>query len=74
MKFPERVRYLREKKGLTQEELARLTNVSQVSIHAYEAGKVKPFRNTQIQLAKHLGVTVNELMKEEDNEQYQTAD
>lgn len=64
MKFMDKVKYLREKKGLTQEELAKLTNVSQVSIHAYESGKAKPFKNTQIQLAKVLNVSVNDLMND----------
>ena len=64
MKFMDKVKYLREKKGLTQEELAKLTNVSQVAIHAYESGKAKPFKNTQIQLAKVLNVSVNDLMND----------
>jgi len=62
MKFSDKVKYLREKKGMTQEELAKLTNVSQVAIHAYENGKAKPLRNTQIQLAKILRIDVDILM------------
>ena len=65
MTFSIKVKYLRERKGLTQEELAKLTNVSQVSIHAYESGKAKPFKNTAIQLAKVLNVKVDDLMDDE---------
>lgn len=65
MTFASKVEYLRKKKGLTQDELAKLTNVSQVAIHAYEKGKAVPFKNTQIQLAKVLGVKVSDLMNDE---------
>lgn len=65
MKFSEKVYYLRKKKGLTMEELAKLTNVSPASIFFYENGKRKPFKNTQIQLAKVLGVKADDLMNDE---------
>lgn len=62
MKFPDRVKTLRIQHGYTQTELAELTNISQPALQAYESGKAKPFKNTAIQLAKVLGVTVEELM------------
>lgn len=62
MTFAQRLETLRIQKGLTQEELARLINVSQPSYCAYERGKNKPSKNTQIQLAKVLKVSVDELM------------
>lgn len=68
MTFAQRLCILREQKKLTQEELAKLINVSQPSYNAYERGKGKPSKNTQIQLAKVLRVSVEELMKEEENE------
>lgn len=68
MKFPERVAYLRKKKGLTLEELGKLANVSAQSIFFYEAGKRIPFKNTQIQLARVLGVKPAELMADTDDE------
>ena len=62
MTFAQRLTTLREQKGLTQEELAQLSNVSQPALCAYERGKNLPSKNTQIQLAKVLKVTVDELM------------
>lgn len=62
MTFAQRLETLRIQKGLTQEELARLINIRQPSYCAYERGKNKPSKNTQIQLAKVLKVSVDELM------------
>ena len=65
MKFSNKVKYLRIKLGYTQLELAELTNITQPALQAYEAGKAKPLKNTAIQLAKVLGVDVNDLMNDE---------
>lgn len=65
MKFPDKVRYLRQQKGYTQCELAELTNISQPALQAYEAGKAKPMKNNAIQLAKVLGVSYEELVNDE---------
>lgn len=61
MKFPDKLQYLRIKKGLTAEELAALANVTPASISYYENGKRKPHINTLNQLAKVLDVTPEEL-------------
>lgn len=65
MKFSDKVFYLRQKNKLTQVELAERTNVKQSTIQAYESGRAKPMINTAIQLAKVLGVDVNDLMNDE---------
>ena len=65
MKFSDKVFYLRQKNKLTQVELAERTNVKQSTIQAYESGRAKPMTNTAIQLAKVLGVDVNDLMNDE---------
>ena len=65
MKFPDKVRYLRQQKGYTQTELADLANISQPALQAYEAGKAKPMKNNAIQLAKVLGVSFEELVNDE---------
>ena len=62
MNFAQRLKTLRLQKGYTQEELAKMVNVTQPSYSCYERGCNLPYRNTQIQLAKILGVTVAELM------------
>lgn len=65
MKFSDKVKYLRIKRGYTQVELAELTNITQPALQAYEAGKAKPLKNTAIQLAKVLGGNVDDLMNDE---------
>lgn len=65
MTFAERLKMLRTEKGYSQAELGKLINVSAATVCNYEAAKIRPFVNTQIQLAKVLGVTVEELMKDE---------
>lgn len=65
MTFAQRLETLRLSKGFTQEEIAKLVNISQPSYCAYERGYNLPHKNTQIQLAKVLGVTVEQLMNGE---------
>lgn len=65
MKFSDKVRYLRLKKGYTQTELANLANISQPALQAYETDKAKPMKNNAIQLAKVLGVSYDELVSDE---------
>lgn len=65
MKFSDKVYTLRKRKGLTQAELAKLTNVTQAAVQGYETGRTRPFRNTQIQLAKVLNVKVDDLMNDD---------
>ena len=73
MTFAERLENLRLAKGYTQEELAKLVNVSQPSYWAYEKRGSIPHRNTQIQLARVLGVTVDELMNGLESEKEQVV-
>ncbi|MBP5379690.1 MAG: helix-turn-helix transcriptional regulator [Ruminococcus sp.] len=65
MAFAERLEALRLAKGYSQAELAELVNISQPSYWAYEKGISIPHKNTQIQLARVLGVSVDELMKDD---------
>lgn len=65
MKFSDKVYYLRKKKGLTQVELAEKANVSQGMIWLFESGRRKPTKNTELQLAKVLGVKPIDLMDDE---------
>lgn len=67
MKFSDRVKSLRIQKGYTQCELAELANISQPALQAYEVGKAKPLKNNAIQLAKILGVSYEELVKDDNN-------
>jgi transcriptional regulator with XRE-family HTH domain len=67
MKFSEKLSYLRNKRGLSQTELAKLSNISQQSISHFETGRGVPSKNNAIQLAKVLSVKVDDLMNDEKN-------
>ena len=55
MAFANKLRDLREAKNLTQEELAKLCNVSLKTISRYESGQSKPrYRKTYDALAEAL--------------------
>ena len=58
------VKKLREKKGLSQEKLARLADVSNNTIVNIEASKQKnPTIDTLTKIAEALNVSVNDLIK-----------
>lgn len=63
--IPDKIKLLRKKKGLTQQELATLTRVSQGAIQGYETGRIVPHLNTLIQLAKVLNVSADDLIDDE---------
>lgn len=47
MDFSEKIRFVREKLNMSQEDLARALNVSYVSINRWENGKTKPIKIVQ---------------------------
>lgn len=65
MSFADNVRRLREHKGLSQAELATMTDVTQPMIAQYEKGLKIPTIITGVQLAKALGTTCEELISGE---------
>lgn len=55
---------LRKQKGLTQERLARIANISYHTIVKLESGGIKnPKADTILKLAEALGVTTDRLLK-----------
>lgn len=58
---PNRVRYYRRKKGLTQLTLARVIGVSRQTINLIENDKYNPSLDLIIKLAKVLGTDLNSL-------------
>ena len=52
---------LRERRDMSQKELARKSNVSQSTLSRMEHGLTYPRRHTLTRVASALGVTVNEL-------------
>lgn len=50
-------------KGISQEQLAKSVGISQQAVNQYEKGLVVPSLPTMIELAKALGITIDELVK-----------
>lgn len=77
MEFNEKLQELRNKKGLTQEELAASLFVSRTAISKWESGRGYPNIESLKAIAKFFSVTVDELLSadelltaaEKDNEQ-----
>lgn len=63
MAFSDNVKALREGKGYSQAELARLANVSQPMVNDYEKGKKLPTIVTGVDLARALDTTVEKLVE-----------
>lgn len=61
-----RIRELRKKKKITQEELAKILCVTRQTINAIENNKYNPTLELAMKLAKLLGVHVDELFILED--------
>lgn len=78
MLFGKRIKSLRKEKGLTQEELGKIINVTKVSICCYERESRVPTLETLIALAEVFGVDVDYLLGNdvyavaEDSDKYGT--
>lgn len=73
MNIGERISKRRKQLNLTQSDLAKLTNLSRVSIGNYERGDRVPNTDVAMKLAIGLGITVDELIYgsyEENNKEY----
>jgi transcriptional regulator with XRE-family HTH domain len=56
------IKYYRELRGWTQEDLARLAGIVRATLGKYETGPNKPDYNTLKKLANLLGVTIDTLL------------
>lgn len=68
--FAENLKFLRNKRKLSQNKLAELANVNQASINRWEAKEMSPSLDNVNDVANALGVTVSSLLGEklfEDN-------
>ena len=66
--FCERLSALRKEKGMTQAQLAEILNVSNKTISRWETAEGYPEITLLVPLAKALGVTVDDLLAEEEIE------
>lgn len=65
--FSERLKELRKRNGLTQIELAKNLNVATGTIGMWETGKRSPDNETLLKLAEYFDVTVDELLRGNEN-------
>jgi len=66
-KFSERLKELRTEKGLTQQQLANATGISQNAIAFWENEKRLPIVNAVIVLAKFFNVTTDYILGIKDD-------
>lgn len=57
-----KIRELREEKGLTQKELGAKLGVAQAAVAQWESGKSTPTLPNMVRVADALGVTLDQLM------------
>jgi transcriptional regulator with XRE-family HTH domain len=69
MPFPDRLTRLRKQRGLTQEALADLVNITKTQVYRYENGSSQPTLEVIKRLAIALSVTTDQLIFEEDERQ-----
>ena len=62
IKIGENIASFRKKKGLTQDELAKIVNVSNQAVSKWEAGKCYPDIELLPELSHLFGVTIDELL------------
>lgn len=72
IEFGKRLRELREKKGLTQAELAKQCDLGLSTISFYESGKREPYYRVLVCLAAILGTTTDYLIKGEPETEPET--
>lgn len=63
MAFPEKLKTLRLKNGLTQDELGEKLYLGRTSISYYEQGKFEPNIETIIAVADLFNITTDELLR-----------
>ena len=64
MTLGEKIKYLREEKGITQQQLAEILNINRVTLSGYEIGRRTPDIYTLKKIANRLDVTIDYLLDE----------
>ena len=66
MNLGEKILYLRKKKGISQEILAKGINVSREDVSKWEENLVKPEKDNLMKLCKYFNVSLDYISEEED--------
>ena len=61
----EKIKLYREKKNMTQNEIAEILGVKATTISKYEAGTLEPNIESIKKLSETFGITIDELLKDE---------
>ena len=61
--FGKKIREIREKRGLTQEELGRLVDKSASTIYGYEVNQIEPPYETLCRLSTALNVEIEDILE-----------
>lgn len=64
--FTQRLKELREEKGVTQQDIGKLVNMSKMAISHWEKGHSEPSIAQLILLSNYFGVTVDYLVGKTD--------
>lgn len=64
--FANRLKELREEKGITQKELGNLVNMTKMAVSHWEKGHSEPSISQLIFLSEYFGVTVDYLVGKTD--------
>ena len=64
--FPERLRQLREERGVSQASVSKELGVSRYAVYSYEKGKTSPTLDGLVALADYFDVTVDYLLGRSD--------
>ena len=64
-KFPEKLQWLREQRGLSQRQLAAQLDIAKSHVNQLESGKRKPGTELTFKIADFFGVTVDVLVRDE---------
>lgn len=61
--FSDRLKELREEKGLTQEQLSSILKISRQQLSTYETGKFEPNFETLVNIANYFNVSLDYLLE-----------
>lgn len=65
-KFPERLKTIRRKKGISQQKLGKVLNFGATAISSYENGRNEPSQNVLIKLSHYFDVSIDYLLGTRD--------